>query len=262
MQMTRISSFLRYLVNRKGIHAIHSPFVFDFVTKVIHDHKHHDAFDRMLKARKSLLKNHNVIETVDFGASAGSKSFATYRIAVNKLAKKRMNPIKVCKLLFNTVAYFKPKTILEFGTSTGISTLALSTPVPESKVITIEGCASVASVAESLFNRMELKNIEIVIGNFDKVLAQTLEGIEKLDLVFFDGNHRKLPTIDYFNQCLTKAHENSVFIFDDIHWSQEMEEAWEIIISQPKVSISIDLFQLGFVFFRKNVEKQHFILKY
>ncbi len=262
MQMTRISGFFHYLIKRKGPHSIHSPFVFDFATKVIYDHKHHDAFDRILKARKSLLKNHNVIETVDFGASAGNKAFVTYRIAVNKLAKKRMNPIKVCKLLFNTTRYFKPETILEFGTSTGISTIALATARPDSQLITIEGCASVASVAENLFNKMELKNIEIVIGNFDNVLAQTLERIEKLDLVFFDGNHHKLPTIDYFNQCLTKAHENTVFIFDDIHWSDEMEEAWETIISQPNVSLSIDLFKLGFVFFRKNVEKQHFILKY
>jgi predicted O-methyltransferase YrrM len=88
-----------------------------------------------------------------------------------------------------------------------------------------------------------------------------LNSLPKLDLVFFDGNHQKVPTLDYFHHCLTKAHENSIFIFDDIHWSSEMDEAWQQIQGHEQVSLTIDLFQFGLVFFRKGIAKQHFTLR-
>lgn len=208
-----------------------------------------------------MLTNRNPIETVDFGFGAGNKQFATYIVRVNKLAKNRMIPMKYYQLLYRIVSYYKPTRVLEFGTSTGMSSSSIALGNPEMKFITMEGCASVANVAQSIFNRLNIDNVSPSIGNFNNVLANNLELFDQLDLVFFDGNHRKEPTIDYFNHCLTKAGEDSIFIFDDIHWSAEMEEAWNIICQDPAVTISIDLFQYGIVFFRKGVEKQHFVLR-
>ncbi len=262
MAAIRLYSLAEYMLKRKGRHSIHSPFVYDFLNNVIQDHKHYEFYERFIKARKSVLHNKNVIETVDFGAASGNKPFSTYRIQVNKLAARHMGKQKNYKLLYRMSQYFQPENILELGTSTGLSTIALAAGQNTGRIVTIEGCASISNVAESLFNRMEFNKIEMVIGNFDKVLGTTLATFKKLDFVFFDGNHRKLPTIDYFNQCLELAHENSVFVFDDIHWSDEMEEAWSHIANRKEVSLSIDLFHMGIVFFRKGVEKQHFILKY
>ena len=110
-----------------------------------------------------------------------------------------------------------------------------------------------------------MKNIESIVGNFDIVLTSNLQHLTsnfKLDFVFFDGNHKKIPTLNYFKQCLEYAHNTSVFIFDDIHWSDEMEEAWGEIKSNQKVSVTIDLFFMGLVFFRKEQEKEDFVVRY
>lgn len=256
----KITSSIAYHLQKKGPHGIHSPFVFEFSTKVLHNRKDYPAYAVLEKAKKLMLSNRNQIETVDFGAAAGNKQFATYLIRVNKLAKNRMISMKYYQLLYRIVAFYKPNNILEFGTSTGMSAASIALANPESKIITMEGCASVAQVAQSVFNRLDINNISLSIGNFNHVLAANLEQVNQLDLVFFDGNHRKEPTLDYFNHCLTKAGENSIFIFDDIHWSAEMEEAWKSICQNAAVTLSIDLYQYGIVFFRNGVEKQHFVL--
>ncbi|PKP52089.1 MAG: methyltransferase [Bacteroidetes bacterium HGW-Bacteroidetes-1] len=253
-------SYLSYLRKRKSPHGIHSPFVFEFATNVLSDKKKYKDYSVINKVLRNTFKNRNLIETVDFGAAAGGKAFSTYRARVCELAKKRSHPIKYNYLLYRIVKHFNPTTILEFGTSTGFSTISLALGNPQSKIITIEGCSSIATVAQSSFDLHKLENIDMVLGDFNNVLLKTLQGFEKLDLVFFDGNHRKLATLNYFQQCLTKATPESIFIFDDIHWSKEMEEAWKIIKSTDEVSLSIDVFQFGIIFFRKGIEKQHFIL--
>jgi predicted O-methyltransferase YrrM len=256
----RIKSYLNYFLLKKGSHKIHSPFVYDFYTKAVHNRSHFSEYDKLLKTMSATFSNTNVIETVDFGAAAGNKEFITYRTSIGEIAKKRTIPKKYLKLLFRIVQYFKPENMLEFGTATGLSAVSLALANPTSKIVTMEGCASLASVAQDNFDSLKLNYVNIAIGNFNVVLSTVLKTFERLDLVFFDGNHKKIPTIDYFNHCLTKAGENSIFIIDDIHWSEEMEESWEIIKSNSSVSISIDLFQFGIVFFKKGIEKQHFVL--
>jgi predicted O-methyltransferase YrrM len=255
-----ISGYFKYLLNKKGKHGIHSPFVFDFITKVLEDRKDYPEYKRLDKTRHNLLSDTNIIETVDFGSGAKNKEFITFRSSVKHLTKLRSQSIREMRLLMRIVKYFKPATILEFGTSTGLGTISLALGNPQAKVITMEGCASIASVAESQFRRNDIDNIEVIIGNFNNVLTDVLEKMTMLDLVFFDGNHRKIPTLDYFNHCLAKAGEKSVFIFDDIHWSAEMEEAWIEIQQNKSVTLTLDLFHLGIVFFHKGIEKQHFVL--
>ncbi len=164
-------------------------------------------------------------------------------------------------MLYKVTRFFKPSQMLELGTSVGLGSIPLAMGNPNGKLITIEGCASVASVAQSNFNKFGLTNIEQVIGNFDVELQAVLSQIGSIDLVYFDGNHRKLPTLRYFNQCLEKAHENSIFIFDDIYACDEMVTAWNEIKKHPKVSISLDFFHLGMVFFKNGVSKQEFTLR-
>ncbi len=99
-------------------------------------------------------------------------------------------------------------------------------------------------------------------GNFDKTLKPTLSSIDKLDWVFIDGNHQKEPTIRYFEQCLEKCTSDSVLLFDDIYWSKGMAEAWENIKQHPRVSVTLDLFQVGIVFIREGQSKQDFWIRY
>lgn len=253
-------SYLQYILVRKGRHGIHSPFVYEFVDTVLHDKMQYPAYKIIEKARNDMFNNHNLIETVDFGALAGKKKFLTYREKVSVLAKKRTHSLHYNHLLFRIVNYFQPSTILEFGTSTGASTISMALGNQNALLVTMEGCASISSVAQDLIEKTHINNVKYVIGNFNKILEPTLQNFEKLDLIFVDGNHRKEPTIRYFLQCLSKKGEESVFIFDDIHYSNEMEEAWEIIKKNETVTLTMDLFQFGIVFFRKGIEKQHFVL--
>jgi predicted O-methyltransferase YrrM len=171
-------------------------------------------------------------------------------------------PSKYGQLLFRMVNHFQPTTVLELGTSVGITTAYLSAAHSKIKVTTIEGCPEIAAIAATNFKHLNIQNIDQQIGNFDSLLPAFLAKTEKLDFVFFDGNHRKEPTLNYFYQCLEKAHESSVFIFDDIYWSAEMTAAWEIIKNNAQVTVTLDLFSLGIVFFRKEQVKQHFLIRY
>jgi len=256
-----IKQYISYFFKAKGLHSLHSPFVFDLAKNVLNDHHKYPEYELLLKQRKRLMSNRNLIETVDFGTGAGSKEFATYRERVQKLTKQRSHSISCNQLLFRLSRFYKPQFILEFGTATGLGTAALAIGNPDAKVITLEGCASIAYIASGSFERLDITNTEIVIGNFNSVLSDVIGRFPKLDMVFFDGNHQKIPTLDYFYHCLTKAHDDSVFIFDDIHWSDEMNEAWSEIQQHEAVTVTIDLFQFGLVFFNKGLSKQHFVLK-
>ncbi len=176
--------------------------------------------------------------------------------------KRRSQHKRRAHLLYRLSRHFQPENILELGTAAGFSTAYIKAPVPESKMITLEGCASLADVASNNLKRLKIKNTEISIGDFDVTLPLVLKKFEKLDFVFFDGNHRRKPTLDYFNRCVELTHEDTLFIFDDIHWSQGMEEAWNTIKNDERVNISLDIFWFGLVFFRKGIIKQDFIIRY
>ena len=254
--------YLKYLRTAKTKFKIHSPFVYELITKVFEDKQEYEAYDKVETIRKGLLSNNNPLEICDFGAGAKSHPYSTSIKKIKHIVKQTGQSPKYSQLLFRIIKYFKPKSILELGTSFGLSTIYQYLASPESKIITIEGCANTADKAQKNFNTLKLKNIKLVIGNFNTTLPKVLKKFDTLDYVFIDGNHRKEPTIKYFEQCLPLSNNNSVFVFDDIHWSKGMEEAWDHIKNNPKVSVSIDIFFIGFVFFKKELSKQDFIIKF
>lgn len=207
--------------------------------------------------REELLMNKQILNKIELGTGAKNK-----KISISNIAKTSLKYSKEAQLLFKLVNYFQPKTILEIGTSLGLTTSYLAASKSDSEVLTIEGCPNTLAVAIDVFKKLHINNINSYCGNFDDLLPEIVNNVTSLDFVFFDGNHRYLPTINYFTICLQKAHNNSVFIFDDIHWSAEMTKAWNEIKTNSKVTVTIDLFNLGIVFFRKEQVKQHFILKF
>ena len=245
----------------KNEHAIHSPFVFELYTRIIKATKFKsELFLAIELLRKSLLKNTSVIEITDFGA--GSKIHTSNLREIRQIAKSAEKPSKFGKLLFRLIQHFEPKTIFDLGTSFGLTTLYEAKANAKAQVITFEGCPTTAKIAQDNFNALNAKNIEIVVGNLDETLQAEIQKIEQLDFAFFDANHRYEPTVKYFEICLQKATESSLFIFDDIHWSEEMQDAWHYIKAHPQVMITIDLFFVGLVFFRKNQPKQEFMVRF
>jgi|SRR6185436_19370465 len=253
-------NFLKYYLLAQTKYDIHSPFVFDFVTDVVNKKNHAPEFDQVENLRKVLLNNDKKINVTDFGTAF--KGPKTYQRKISAITYHSAKPAKYAKLLYRMVNYFKPQHIIELGTSFGFSTMYLSLANRESKIITLEGCPETAKVAAENFERMNLKNIEQVTGDFNNTLDEVINKFEKLDFVFFDGNHQKDPTLSYFQKCLKKAHGKTVFIFDDINWSGEMKDAWKEIQDHPKVTATIDLFILGIVFFNPGLTKQNFIIRF
>lgn len=255
--------YLRYYLfssNGKG-HGIHSPFVFDFIKNVLNEKKAYSIFLIIEKLRQELLKNENTIDVVDFGA--GSVMLAYNKRKIKDIARSSLKPRKFSQLLFRIAQNYNPQTIVELGTSLGVTTAYLANANKNNEVFTFEGSKNIAEVAQSNFHKLELQNIELIRGNFDDTLQKKLSLIPSIDLAFIDGNHRKEPTLKYFRQLLKRASEQSIFIFDDIHWSVEMEAAWKEIQQHNAVTLTIDLFFIGIVFFRKDFKtKQHFVIRF
>lgn len=258
--MFQLLAYLRFWLRSGNAHGLHSPFVFGLYTSVIRHTGRFGAFEAIEKQRRALLQSSQTITVTDFGA--GSHTGAGRQRRVSAIARTAAKPAWLAQLLFRLVNHFRPATILELGTSLGLTTAYLAAPDSRQRVITFEGCPNVAAVARNTFEKLELRNVELEEGNLDETLAPTLAGLPApVDFVFFDGNHRYEPTLRYFEQCLMRAHEHSVFVFDDIHWSAEMERAWEAIKAHPQVLVTVDLFYIGLVFFRTNQPKQHFWLR-
>ena len=252
--------YLRYIRLRKNEHWLHSPFVFELYMKVFLNKTAYYGYEQIEVLRAKMLSDTRSVSIKELGA--GSVSGTKKSRLVKDILSTASKPRKYSQLLFRIADYLAPKTILELGTSLGISTASLAIARPKSQIISIEGNPEILGIAQENLHSLDLSNIRLICGNFDNELPKLLKQTEDLDLVFFDGNHRKEPTLSYFYQCLEKAGNNSVFVFDDIYWSKEMTAAWEIIKAHPKVTVSIDIYQMGFVFFRKEQIKQHFVLKY
>ncbi|MVN78549.1 SAM-dependent methyltransferase [Hymenobacter sp. HMF4947] len=243
-------------------HGLHSPFVFGLYTTVIRHDGQFAAFERIEARRKELLASADSIAVADFGAGSQVAGAGGQQRRLRDIARHAAKPPRLAQLLFRLVNHFRPATILELGTSLGLTTAYLAAADSRSHIITFEGCPNTASVARDTFAKLALKNVQLVEGNLDATLPTTLASLPTpLDFVFFDGNHRYEPTLRYFEQCLAKAHEDSVFVLDDIHWSAEMERAWEAIKANPAVTITVDLFYVGLVFFRKKQPRQDFSLR-
>ncbi|MGL2966717.1 O-methyltransferase [Flavobacterium sp. XGLA_31] len=263
--LQQIRAYLNFIYHSKNEHGVHSPFVFALVTKCFYDTKKYQEYTLLKNYRNSLLQNKNTIEVIDFGA--GSRVFKSNTRAINQIAKNAGISSKRAELLFRITNYFQPENILEIGTSLGLATSALSLGLgakpnraelnPKAKIITLEGCPNTLATAQ----RQPLENVQYVNTEFSTYL-KTLEAERAVfNLIYFDGNHSKQATLDYFELLLSTITNDSVWIFDDIHWSADMEAAWEAIKNHPKVTVTIDTFQWGLVFFRKEQPKEHFVIR-
>ncbi len=235
---------------------MHSPFVYDLVTKCFNDKTKYPEYEILKSHRKALRSDTSMVEMKDFGQ--GSRVFKGNARKVSEVVKNAGMKKKRQKLLFRLAKYFKSETVLELGTSLGLGTVALSLSNEFSAINTVEGCPNTLSKAQEYFEKFNLHNIQIHQELFSDFLENTST---QFDLIFIDGDHNGERTLGYFNSLLKKVHNDSVIIFDDIYWSKDMTVAWQKIITNENVTVSIDTFQWGLVFFRKEQPKQHFVIR-
>jgi predicted O-methyltransferase YrrM len=245
----RAADFLGYLLHAKGKHGVHSPFVFSFVTEILEGKRRHPAYHNIELIRAAMLKSNAEIRMQDFGAGK-KKDIRSLREITGSTAKRA----KYGRLLHRIIEAFRPEFAVELGSCTGISTMYQSIGMDRQPL---------AEIAESNLREAGMEErARIIRGNFDTILPALLQELPRLDYFFVDGNHTLEATLHYFDMALQKAHEGSLFIFDDIHWNEDMYRAWNIIRNHKKVRVSMDIFAMGLVFFRTGQEKEHFILRY
>ena len=247
----RYFDYLKESVNR---YDVHSPFVYDLLEEVFRQPLSKSKNNQIELERKFLLKNDATIFIDDLGARKSRKT------KVKEIAAHSLKEPKHAAILGKLVEHYAPKSVLEFGTSLGISTAYLAQG--STQVFTIEGSKEIQNQAKEVWKNIGLNNIHSLLGSFDDLLDQIWPEIEQPAMIFIDGNHTYRATLHYFEYFINRLNNDSFIVFDDIHWSAGMEEAWKKIIEDKRISLSVDIFEMGIVFLRKGVEKQHFVIRF
>jgi predicted O-methyltransferase YrrM len=256
-----VLSFIKHYWQATRIDVLHSPFVFELYNSCIARQQHPDALKEINQVWKEALNNSTSITQNDLGAWGHKQQQRTK--PVSYFAKNHAKPGRLAAIIYRMVNKYHYSNCIELGTSLGYTTMHIAAALqPGARFNTIEGAEEVAAVARDHFRRTSLdEKIGLITGNFDDVLPALLETYPTIDFAFIDGNHTYEATIDYFQRFLKKINNNSVLVFDDINWSKGMSRAWEEIRQHPDVTITVDLFFIGLVFFRKEQVKEHFKLR-
>ncbi len=254
-----IKEYFKFYFSSGNEHSIHSPFVFQLYNEVINQDDEYYAYQLFESIRARYLLDQNKIQVVDYGA--GSLVNNSNQRSISSIARHSLVNPKKGRLLFRLANHFQPKEMLELGTSLGMSSMYLAGFSRNSQLTTLEGNPSSAEIAKANWNKIGLNNISCVTGDFNDTLPSTLEDLKNIDLAYIDGDHTYEATIKNCNLILNHMDDSSLMILDDIHWSAGMNKAWNELCSLEAVTISIDLFDLGLLFFKKDQEKEHFILR-
>lgn len=253
----QIGAYFRFLWYSSNQHGVHSPFVFQLVTRCFYDNKKRPAYSVWRHTQQALKNDQRDLQMFDAGA--GSRVFSSEKRKVARIAKNAGTKFKRAKLLNRLVGYLEVKNALELGTSLGLGSLALRLD-NQLELTTVEACPETLKIAKEVFLKNKCASICAINTTFDDFFAQHLAGIT-YDLVFLDGHHNGEATLRYYEKVLPFTHENTVLILDDIHWSKSMNEAWKNLCKREEVSVSIDTFYWGFLFFRKGQVKEHFVVR-
>jgi predicted O-methyltransferase YrrM len=254
--------FIKFILHAGNRYHIHSPFLYSFVAEVLRNTKPVEAAAKIENLRKDCLNSHEIIQKTDFGQNKKKPGVIHYPVKVKEIAASSLSAPRQARRLFRLAKFTGAGRILEIGTSLGLTASYLALANPNGKVITLEGCPELSRKAREHFTLLGIDNAELLEGRFEDTLDKALEKLGTVDLVYIDGNHRKEALLNYFERCMNYVHNNSVIVCDDIHSSREMEQAWEEITGRKEVTVSLDLFFSGWVFFRKESSRQHFRLRY
>jgi predicted O-methyltransferase YrrM len=256
----QVKSFINYWLDAVDEHSLHSPFFYNFYTCVVRKKSIQLELTSLKHVRKNFENDDRSINVNDLGAGSQYQKGSLRQI--RQIARTSATPEKYSILYANIIQHFSYKNILELGTSLGINTLYLSRASDTTNVITFEGSSEIANVARNLFDAAKAINIKIIEGNIDETLSQYLSSSKQIDFALMDANHRYEPTLRYFDCLIKKIHDNSIIVLDDIHYSPEMEDAWEAIQKHELVYATADLFRCGLVFFNPSLNKQNVVLQF
>ena len=254
----KIVSFFCFIIKSKNEHGVHSPFVFDLITSCFYKTKSKNDLTIFLNYKKQLSKNTSLLEISNFNFM--SRLLLSHKRKRSRIFKDSEISNKRARLLIHLIQYLKPKNILEIGTGFGINTVVLSSAQRNSKITTLDENEQTVNVIKEMFKKNTFKHVKFLTGNFDITLPQVFNN-NTYDFIYFKGSCENKTTLNYFESSLSSIHNNSVLLFENIHSNRESEKVWNSIKKHEKVTVTIDTFLWGFVFFRKEQEKEHFIIR-
>ncbi len=262
-----LKQYFQWIIKAKDLHGVHSPFLYNFMKNCLYQDEIKPEFQRIEAVRKQLLNDRKNLSYTDHGAGNRIKSgnenanTPTTR-SVAQIAKSSLKPPKTCRLFSRIPAYFDFQNVLEMGTSFGITSSYLACSKSNITIETIEGAPPIAQIARKTFSGLGLTNIKLREGLFDYVLPQLFRENPCFDMVYIDGDHKGESLLRYFNHIAKHIHDGSVVIVDDIRWSVSMHNAWLRIIAENEITLSVDLFDCGLLFFKKGLSKEHYAIKF
>ena len=280
----RVSSWLKHQLTARntGGHGVHSPYLFEWVRMVMSDKNTYYVWDEIEEIRQEMLKDTRELEFVDYGSGI-LKVENGERRRVCDIAKGSLARRKEAQLLARLVGWLgrplltspsrggigdeasedrKGLTIVELGTSLGVTTAYLAAMDSRNKVVTYEGCPAVAEVARANWEKLGLSNIACVVGEITvDSLQLAVDRLSGIDVAFIDANHTCEATLTYFNALASRVHEKSVVVVDDIHYNEDMEKAWKAICADERVTTTMDLYRMGLVFFDKHYWRKHYKMR-
>lgn len=255
INLHQIVSFIPHFLKakRRG-HGVHSPFAYQLCEEVFYNEDEFYDFERLKLVRNRLLEDKQKLEIKDLGA--GSKTFKTKHRKIKDIADRGVTLTAHSELFFKLINFLKCSRSIELGTSIGLNTLYLAQANAKGKVYSIEGSSALSAFATGLATEQKISNIHFFNENFDEALPNLLKDIGGFDLLYVDGNHTYEATLRYFTTALENVQPSAVIIFDDIYWSKGMTRAWQEIKAHPAVTLSIDAFYFGMVFFRNEFKEK------
>lgn len=252
-------AWLRYWLEAVNEHSLHAPFVYSLYQEVIKPSQGEIAAVEALRER--LLRCPDELEVLELGA--GSSMHRSNKRKVSSIARHSLTPARFSCLLYRLMLFTKSKNVLELGTSLGLNTLYLAAAAPSGSIHTLEGCPQTSALAAKHFRQMAACCVQLHTGNIDELLPTLLkEQLSSIDMAYLDANHTKEATLRYFNWLVPHLHEASVVVVDDIHWSADMQQAWASLRQHKAVSLSLDLYEAGLLFFRPGMARQHYAVVY
>ena len=250
----RIGSYARFLLRSRNTmgYGIHSPYLFYIARTIVPERAKYYCFEDVERVRGEMVKDKTEVQVEDYGVGSGGKR------KIAEIARLALKSPKEAQLLFRLVNLLKAGTIVELGTSLGITTAYLALPNKAAKVYTFEGSQALLNLAEQNWKQLHLTNIQPVCGNIDDTLDREAANWNTVDFAFLDANHRLEPSLRYFDLLAPHAGEKSIFVIDDIRHNRDMWKAWQHIQAHPSVTARMDLGTMGLVFFDTHFPKQTF----
>lgn len=250
-------SFFNYWLKKEDKFSIHSPLLFKTYGELFDFILAKDQLDLDIEeCRNSLLDSDEVIEVLDLGA--GSKKVNTQKRKVSAITEYSTSSRKTSQLLQYFCSRTQAVQVIELGTCVGLNTKYLARET-KGCLATFEGATELARIASL---HLTDSSVELIVGNISDTLPEYLDRIDFVDFAFIDANHTYDSTLNSLKSLLQKVRSGSIIAIGDIHWSVQMQSAWNEIIEFPEVRLSLDFYEVGILFFEFPGDKEHWVLDF